>query len=136
MCETYAAGQNILQSHYLGFSGGRVPTTIHHTGKLSLNNWIWQIRYHPQRGSIVIHPTPKECRSIPGMYSSSYRRKRGYSRTAGDRRLPQQEEGLNVCVWSSSESPRRFARAQPWRPFAQMYVLHIKRWLPHLSVPS
>lgn len=40
ICEMYSAGQNILQSHYLCIFGGRVPKTIYHTGKLSLNNYI------------------------------------------------------------------------------------------------
>lgn len=44
----HSAGQNILQSHYLRISGGRVHTAIHHTGKLSSNHCVWQIKYHAQ----------------------------------------------------------------------------------------
>lgn len=131
----HSAGQNILQSWHLGISEGTVCTIIHHTGKLSTNHRIWQVKYHPQQGSVDIHPCIRNSKSIPGIYSSSLLELRVYQRKAGDHRLPHEEEWLYACGWSSSESPSRHSQAgQVLWPLCQANLLLLFQYNKVLAI--
>lgn len=131
----HSAGQNVLQSHYLGISEGAVCAIIHHTGKLSTNHWIWQVKYHLQQGSVAIHPCIRNSKSIPGIYSSSFLGLRVYERKAGDHRLSHEEEWLYACGWSSSESPSRHSQAgQVLWPLRQANLLLLFQYNKVLNI--